>query len=240
MKKFLDILLMPFVALLFFSCGPAEIGDTFNFTFDNIYTVNKHAVVAEDGDSLIDINNMENTNYKTGDRAYMILRYYYDYNVMTRPHCDIYYAGEVIPTRSLSAKDSIDAGEYAAPIDSLHRYDFLDRSVSPVWVMKNRQNMNISYYGTKENASFAMTVCGIDEDCIELDLHAKAPRNGDERNKILLSFDISNIGDFLTDEQKDSLSSKETLRTKISFTREFNGETKRVSIIGGEFANPFK
>ncbi len=247
MKKFFNIMLLQAVALLLFSCGPAEVGNTFNLYYDNIYTVNKHTLTAEDSDSVIRIDNMDNAGFKTGDRAYMILRHYYDYNVMKRPHIDIYYAGEVIPTYPLSPKDSIDVAEYTAPFDSLYRFEFLDRYAAPVWIKKNRQNINISYFGAKEGASFAMTVRGVseiagapDKACLELNLYAKAQRDGNATVTRLLTFDLSGLDGLLDDGQKSALQGKKALRTKIYLSRETDGAVKEVSIIGGELDNPFK
>lgn len=238
MRKILNTALASVAALFLFSCEPAEIGSTFNLFYDDIYTVNKHTVTPEDSDSVIRINNMDSTNFTTGDRARMILRHYYDYNVMSKPHIDIYYAGEVIPTYPLSSKDSIDVSHYTTPFDSLYYYEFIDRYRIPVWVQKGRQNINISYFGAKEGAEFAMTVRGVNDDCVELDLLAKA--DGDVKTTRLLTFDISNIGDFLTSAQKSSFASKDSLRTRIYLKRKTKDGIKEINIIGGKFANPFK
>lgn len=238
MKKYLYILL-PFALLALFSCGPAEVGSTFNYYYDNIYTVNKHTVTAEDSDSMIRIDNMDNTELKTGDRAHMMLRYYYDYNTMSKPHCDIYHVYEVIPTLPLSTFDSVYLTEYTTPFNKLHQYELWDRYANPVWLLKMRQNINISYFGAKEGALFAMTVRGVSDDCIEFNLYAKAADGSGETNTRLLTFDLSNVGDFLTPEQISSLSTKRTIKSRIYLTRMEDGVSGEICIDGGEFPNPF-
>ena len=115
-----------------------------------------------------------------------------------------------------------------------------DRYVKPVWIWKNRQNINISYFGVEEGASFAMAVRGINGDCLELDLYAKAKSNNEHTTTTLLAFDLSKAGDFLSEEQKNSIADIDSLRTRIYFNRKVDGEVKRVDIIGGKFANPVK
>ena len=59
-------------------------------------------------------------------------------------------------------------------------------------------------------------------------------------NSKLLTFDLSNVADYLTEEQKSSVAGKDSLRTKIYLKREVEGAVKEVEIIGGKFANPVK
>ena len=101
-------------------------------------------------------------------------------------------------------------------------------------------NINISYFGLRDDASFAMSVTGVNEDCVELELRAKAKRSGNVTASRLLTFDLSNVADYLTEEHKKSIAGIDSLRTRIYFNREENGAVKRVDIIGGKIANPVK
>ena len=240
MKKLFDFALVSFAALMLFSCEPAEQGYTVEQYYDNIFTVNKSAVVPEFSDSTLIVSNISQYGLQTGDRAHMILRYYFDYETMKKPELKVYQIINVIPTLSLVPKEEIDTLVYNTPFNKLHKYEFMDRYAQPVWVWKNRQNINISYFGLRDDASFAMSVTGVNEDCVELELRAKAKRSGNVTASRLLTFDLSNVADYLTEEHKKSIAGIDSLRTRIYFNREENGVVKRVDIIGGKIANPVK
>ena len=159
---------------------------------------------------------------------------------MKKPELKVYQIINVIPTLSLVPKEEIDTLVYNTPFNKLHKYEFMDRYAQPVWVWKNRQNINISYFGLRDDASFAMSVTGVNEDCVELELRAKAKRSGNVTASRLLTFDLSNVADYLTEEHKKSIAGIDSLRTRIYFNREENGAVKRVDIIGGKIANPVK
>lgn len=239
MKKMLNIAL-PLMALLFFSCSPVEPEYTEENYFYDIYTVYKHSVSPEFSDSTIPVSNMEKYGFETGDRADMVLRYYYDYQTTPRPVFTIHSVREVIKTRPLSQTGSIDAAEYNTPFDSLVLYEFYDRRVLPIWVWKNRLNMNISYFGEKSSASFAMTVRGVSGDTVMFDLYAKAPRNGSKTSTSLLTFDLNSVADVLTAEQKNSLAGIDTLNTKVYFQREVKGKVREAFLTRARFANPVR
>jgi hypothetical protein len=56
----------------------------------------------------------------------------------------------------------------------------------------------------------------------------------------LLTFDISNVADFLSDEDKARVAGIDTLKTRIYLKREVDGVAKETNILGGKFANPLK
>lgn len=240
MKKLLDISLLSSLILVLFSCDPIEPEYRYEHYFDDIYTVNKHTVSPEFSDSVIRISNMDKYPFVTGDRVHMTLRYYFDISTMKMPLWEISHVTRKIETLPLTAPAGIDSAEYDAAFNKLHDYELADRYVKPVWIWKNRQNINISYFGVEEGASFAMAVRGINGDCLELDLYAKAKSNNEHTTTTLLAFDLSKAGDFLSEEQKKSIAGIDSLRTRIYFNRKVDGEVKRVDIIGGKFANPVK
>ena len=229
MKKLLDISLLSSLILVLFSCDPIEPEYRYEHYFDDIYTVNKHTVSPEFSDSVV-----------TGDRVHMTLRYYFDISTMKMPLWEISHVTRKIETLPLTAPAGIDSAEYDAVFNKLHDYELADRYVKPVWIWKNRQNIIISYFGVEEGASFAMAVRGISNDCLELDLYAKAKSNNEHTTTTLLAFDLSKAGDFLSEEQKNSIADIDSLRTRIYFNRKVDGEVKRVDIIGGKFSNPVK
>lgn len=240
MKKLLDISLLSSLILVLFSCDPIEPEYRYEHYFDDIYTVNKHTVSPEFSDSVIRISNMDKYPFVTGDRVHMTLRYYFDISTMKMPLWEISHVTRKIETLPLTAPAGIDSAEYDAVFNKLHNYELASKFVNPVWIWKNRQNINISYFGVEEGASFVMAVRGINGDCLELDLYAKAKSNNEHTTTTLLAFDLSKAGDFLSVEQKNSIADIDSLRTRIYFNRKVDGEVKRVDIIGGKFANPVK
>ena len=245
MKKILGLIFVSMTMFLMASCEPVQWGDKFEYFYDNIYTVNKHAVYPEFSDSFVIVSNMDSTSLKTGDRARMILRYYYDSSSGKKPQYSIYYLGDIIPTRSLDSIAGIDTLEYNSLFKNLEFYDFWDRYANPVWVWNNCQNINVSYYGLKDGAEFAMAVKGVDNEYLELELFAKATRSNNVANTILLTYNLSNADEFLTYAQKKSLEKYDTLKTRIYLDREVKDElngkiyTEKINFIGGKFANPF-
>ena len=247
MKRFFGLAALLSVALSFFSCEPAETGYEFEYYYDNIYTVNKHKVRPEFQDSLLTIYNMDKYGLETGHRARMVLKYYFDYSTMAYPKWEIAELIEVIPTLPIQAKDAVNAEEYNTLFTSLNYYELMDRYLQPVWVWNGLQNINIEYKGLKDNAQFAMTVRGIGVDetdeknvCVEFDLYAKAQQSGNVKSSKLLAFDLSNVADFLTDEQKSRIAGIDSLKTRIFLKSEVDGVVKETNILGGKFANPLK
>ena len=147
MKKLLDISLLSSLILVLFSCDPVEPEYRYEYYFDDIYTVNKHTVSPEFSDSVIRINNMDKYPYRTGDRVHMTLRYYFDISTMKMPLWEISHVTRKIETLPLTAPAGIDSAEYGAVFNKLHNYELASRYVNPVWIWKNRQNINISYFG---------------------------------------------------------------------------------------------
>ncbi len=241
MKKYLTVLSMAVSAMFFAACMPAEVGFTEERFVENIFTVNKHTVAPEFADTTYMVSNMDQQNLKTGDRARMVLRYYYDASSGRMPEWSIYQVGEVIPLRDIVAKGEVDADEYQTPFVGLDYYELMDRYYNPVWVWKNRLNMNLVYKGVKENAQFAMAIRGISDGCLELDLYAKAATLGEKKSTTLLTFDLNDAETVATPEMKASARGIDSLKTRIYFKfLDDKGVVKEGDILGGKFANPFK
>lgn len=245
MKKIFGFIFAVVAFSFMTSCGPAEWGTSWEVFLDDIYTVNKHAVVPEYSDTFIRVSNMDSQPLKTGDRARMILRYYYDSSTGKQPEYTIYSLGDIIPTRKLDSIPAIDTLEYNTPFKYLEYVEFIDRHAYPVWVWNNCQNINVSYYGVKDNAQFAMAVKGVDEDVLNFELFAKAQRSNDATTTVLLTYDLNNIGEFLTNEQIKSVANYDTLKTRIYLSREVKDENgvasiEKINFIAGKLANPFK
>lgn len=240
MKKLFLYLSAALSAVAFVSCDNPKKEYTQEFFLDNIYTVNKHTVTPEFGDTSYMVSNMNSYPLQTGDRVRMMLRFYYDAFSGKMPEWEIYAVDEVIPTRPLQARNSVDTTEYATPFIAITYYELMDRLCNPVWIWKNRQNINIIYKGMRNGAEFAMSVRGVTDGYIDLDLFAKATAEGNTQTEQLLTFDLENVCDFLTAEEKNSIAGHDSLQTRIFFKRLDNNTLKEVKIIGGTFANPLK
>lgn len=240
MKKFFGVAAMLMATVAFFSCDPAESEFKYDYYFDNIYTVNKNKLYPEFSDSSIIVPNVDKFGLETGHRAHLVLRNYYDYSTMKAPKWEIATLVDVIPTLPLQVLDSADAAGYNTVFTTLNSYELMDRFVQPVWVWNKLQNINVSFIGLKDNAEFAMSVRGVRDGCVELDLRAKAKRSGSVTSSKLLTFDLSNVADFLKEEDKKSLAGVDSLKTRIYLMREEEGVVKEVNFLGGKFPNPIK
>lgn len=240
MKRVFYAVLLMTATLFLASCEPAEQEYTVEQFYSSIYTVNKSTLSPEFSDSAVVVSNIADYGLQTGDRAHMILRYYFDYATMKKPQVTVHQLVEVIPTLSLSSKESVDTVRYSTPFNKLHQYEFHDRYAQPIWIWKNRLNMNISYFGLRDGADFAMSVRDVKDGCVELDLRADANRVGNATTTRLLTYDLSNVADFFTEDQKKSVADMDSLKTRIFFDREENGSIKKVNIVGGNIANPIK
>ena len=224
------------------SCDPAEGAYTEERYVDNIYTVNKATVQPEFADTTYFVSNIEEYGLQTGDRAHMVLRYYFDAYSGEKPQWSIVEVVDVIPTRELSALDSTVFAQYNTPVD-IDLYELWDAWLKPMWIWKNRQNISVKYTGLAEGADFKLMVRGVSESeaAIEFDLVAKTAYNGGVKTKKLLTFGLDNVGDFLTASQKNSIATKDSVRTKIYYRyKTAQGDTITKEYFGGKIKNTFK
>ncbi len=240
MKKFFFYMFAAVSAFAFFSCDPAESSFTQTVYVYDIYTVNKHTVRPEFEDTAFMVQNMAQYPLQTGDRAYMVLKYFYDAESVKYPQWTIEKVLDIIPTRPLQTKDSVAFEGFTTPFVTLDYFEVHDRYYNPVWVRNNLQNINITYNGIADGAEFAMLVRGVVDNYVELELLAKAKTIGAVKTTKLLTFDLSKLGDFLTAEQKRTLSGVDSLYTRIYFRRAVKDSIYEANIIGGSLANPFK
>ena len=241
MKKFVAGLFMTVSLISFASCEMAEQGYTEEIYYDNIFTVNKHTVSPEFKDTSYMMSNMDEHPLQTGDRARMILRYYFDAYSGRMPQWTIHKVVETIPTRDIVAKSEIDSAAFVTPFVGLDYYELMDRYYNPVWVWKNRLNMNIIYKGVADDAEFAMAVRGISDGLVELELYAKAKSVGEVTTTKLLTFDLADVEGLILPEQQALVSDVDSLKTKIYFKLlDDKGVVKEGNIMGGKFRNPFK
>ena len=240
MKKFFGYILLAISAILVSSCEPADSGFTQTLYIDNIFTVNKHTLRPEFEDTTYMMQNMASYPLQTGDRARIVIKYHYDAYSGKLPEWNIVQVVEKIPTRPLTAQDTLMYADFTTPFTALNYYELTDRYCHPMWIWNDCQNINITYKGVEEDAEFAMLVRGVEKDTLELELLAKANTIGEVQTTKLLTFDLKTVGDFLTKEQKESVAGIDSLITRIYFQRLDKGELREVNVIGGTWANPLK
>ena len=125
--------------------------------------------------------------------------------------------------------DDVNAKDYSSSIIGFQPVNFFNEYEALTWVWKDKQNISIKYKGVEEETSFALAARGVKDDCVVLELFVNA-KESDEVSTTLLTFDISNIKDFLSDDEKALLS--DSIKTKIYYKRMNNGELKGDEIDG--------
>ena len=223
MKKFYSIIAAFSAAVLVWSCGPAEVGYTQEFTLQGLYTVNKATVEPEFSDTSFFVRNIEEYDLKTGDRALILLHYYYDAYSGKAAQWNIREILKRIPVYPLSFPAEVDSAAYLTPITGVQPLNFFNSFEALTWIWKGKQNLCVKYKGVEDGASFAMTVRGVNEGFVELELFVDA-KESDTETATLLTFDIRNIADYLSDEHKTLLPAEiDSLKTKIYTKRMKNG-----------------
>ena len=230
MKKFYSVIAAFSAAVIMLACSPAEIGYKQEFTLQGLYTVNKATVAPEFSDTMFFVRNIEDYDLKTGDRALLLLHYEYDAYNGKAAQWTIEEVLKRIPVYPLSLKSDIDTDAYTTPITGLQPLNFFNAFTTRSWVWKGKQNISIKYKGVEESASFALAVRGVNNGSVEMELFIDAEES-DKEVATLLTFDISNIADFLSDADKASLPSNiDDIRTTIYVKRMSDGDLKEDTI----------
>lgn len=214
MKRLYSILSAVAVAVVLWACGPAEVENTVTYNLEALCTVNKSRIEPEFSDSTyLFAKNVGQFGLETGDRAFLKMTCTYNLYSETEPLWTILDVVEKVPVYPLSA--DIDTDSYKTPLITLEPIAFFNQFTALTWVWNKKQNISIVYKGVEEGASYAMTVRGVNDGCVEFDLFVAA-KEGTAEVKKLLTFDISNIADFLNDEQKALLPADvDSIKTKI-------------------------
>ncbi len=206
-----------FVALFSLaSCGPAEVTWVEEGYVSNIYMVNKATLRPEFEDTIYRVtNNPWDFGLETGDRAHVIMHYYFDAYSGRSTQWDIVRVVEEIPILPVTNRDSIDTFSYDMPFAGVNTYELYDRYLHPAWVWNNRLNVNVVYKAVPENTQFAMTVRGVSNDTINMHLLAKSEQLSDTARTKLLTFDLNNIGRLLTNDEKVAIKGYDRLKFRI-------------------------
>ena len=208
------------VAVIMWACGPAEQGFTMEYELQGLYTVNKARVEPEFSDTFLFVRNIDDFELETGDRAFLHLHYYYDAYSGVAPQWNIRQVIKKVPTYPLLSMADVDTAAYCTPITGLQPLNFFNEYEALTWVWKEKQNISIKYKGVEDGASFALAVRGVKDGYVELQLFVDA-RESNKETSTLLTFDIANIKDFLSDDEKALLS--DSIKTKI-FAKRMNND----------------
>ena len=222
MKKLYSAVAASVAAVIMWSCGPVELENTITYELDALCTVNKSRIEPEFSDSTyMFAKNVSQFGLETGDRAFMTLTCTYNLYSQETPLWTIVDVKKRIPVYPLSA--DIDTASYTTPVVGLDPIGFFNDFTALTWVWNKKQNISIIYKGIEDGASYAMTVRGVNDGYVELDLFVNAKESAADA-KVLLTFDINNIADFLSDEEKALLPSDlDDIKTRIYMKRMNNG-----------------
>lgn len=231
MKKLYSMIAVLVAVVLVWSCGPAEFENSVTYELEALCTVNKSRIEPEFSDSsFLFAKNVDQFGLETGDRAFLKLTCTYNLYSEATPMWTIVDVKKRVPVYPLSA--DIDTAAYTTPVVALEPVDFFNEFTASTWVWNKKQNISIEYKGVEDGASYAMTVRGVNDGYVELDLFVNA-KESTASTTALLTFDISNIADFLSDSEKASLPSDlDEIKTIIYMKRMNNGRLEDWPIKG--------
>lgn len=241
-KIFLSIA-ASFVVLV--SCGPGEISNESWGYVSHIYTVDKHTLRPEFEDTLFRMSNFEEFAHElsTGDRAHILLYYYHDHYSSMAPDWKIVEVIEKIPTLQLASRDEIDLAAYDMPFTGLAYYETSSAYIDPVWLWKDKLNVNAVFRSDADKTEFAMSVKEVKNDTLHMNLLARTTMPSSKDTTKLLTFDLTDIGSMLTADEKASLRVYDKLKFRVHLKYIDNKGTvkdNKFDVLRGEFVNPMK
>lgn len=241
MKRITGILVSLVSMFLLVSCEPGEVYHYEEGYISNIFTVNKATLQPEFEDTLYRVINHPNDfGLETGDRAHILLHYYFDAYSGKKPEWDIVSVVEKIPTLDIAPREDVDASSYDLPLD-IYEYELLQSYQWPIWIWENRLNVNVRFGSVAEKTDFVMSLRGIENDTVRLNLLAKTTAPSDTLYTKLLSYDLNNINTLFTEEEKNSLQDYEKLIFRIYLkNKDANGNMceEKWGVMKGQFVNP--
>lgn len=213
-------------AMAMWSCGPAEIGYTEEGNILGLFNIGKvdditprTTVALEFVDTFYVVRNAGIFDLEDGDRALLKVHYYYNAYSGQATQWDIEQVIKKIQVYPLSMGTEIDSAKYTTPVTALEPYYFYDEFKAYSWVWDGKQNIGVRFKGVEETAEYAMTVRGVKDGCVELDLWVAA-EEAEKETQVLLTFDISNIADFIDPADKSVVPADiDSVKTKIYVRR---------------------
>lgn len=273
MKKLLSNLLLAMLsAVAFTACDDAEDTRYYEGYFLNVYDVkeggnsNFVAFAPAFADTLYQIKKTEAPGFSVGDRAYTVMKYYFDVYAMQKPQVSVHELVTKVSRRAMSAKGSFDVALYNSPFTSPELVTFSDHSrdfafTDYLWADGETQNVAVRY-SEELNCTPKMTVDSLRNGVLYFRLYANLENRGwvdgetykyDELpGKVckILSFnmDWDMIFDELTASEKEQIVAMDSLRSHISLVtvkckKDANGlyipqgGLTNSMLVNGKFAN---
>ncbi|MBQ8543412.1 MAG: hypothetical protein IJ436_08060 [Bacteroidaceae bacterium] len=241
MKKiFSNLLLIVLSVVAFSACDNGEESLEYEGYFLNVYDVKEGgnsyylSFAPAFADTVYSIKKTEALGLSAGDRAYMVMKYYFDAYAMDRPHTTAAEVITKISRRSMSAKGSFDVALYNHPFSSVELLTFSDMSGefafnNFLWADGETQNIAVKY-NKDLNCTPKMTVDSLRNGVLYFRLYANLENRGWVDNETysyenipgkvckVLSFnmDWDMIFNELSTPEKDEIVAIDSLRSCIS------------------------
>lgn len=223
--------------VLLIACEPVQNSFISDSYLLDIYKINNNTgLTPEFGDTTLFVSNFSEFKLKPGDRACLYLHKHLDAYNSKNNDLKIVELVEIIPTLPLEQRDALNVAEYDLPLRAtMYNYN------PSIWIWDNRLNVNALFAAKPDATDFAMTVNGIANDTVMVNLLAKTTEASNEYSSKLLAYDLANIGEMLTHEEQEALKSYEKLIFRIYLKNKGkDGQLIEIPyfVEKGAFANP--
>lgn len=221
------------------ACEPVQNELTYDTDILDIYTVKNGNVLVPEfyGDSSVYVDNIKDFDLQAGDRVTLILHYHFDAYNTKENYLKIMELVEKIPTLSMSPRDGAEDVAYGLPLGVM---DYLYYKPH-MWVWNNRLNVNVLFDANPETTEFKLTLRGIANDTVTMNLLAKADEPLEKKSAKLLSYDLADLPGMFSDDEKVALKSYEKLKFRV-YMKEKDKDGKLLdrpyTVVTGEYANP--
>ena len=219
------------VLLIAVACEPVQNSYVVDSYSVDVYMVNGNATLTPElGDTILRVSNFSSYDLEPGDRACICLHYHFDaYN---SKNCELKIADvmEKIETLELDPRENTADESYDLPIGV---YDY-NLCKPYAWVCNNRVNVNALFKAKPAATDFVMSLAGVKQDTLLLNLRAKTTAPSDTAFTKLLSYSLDGIGNMLTDEEKAGLQGHEKLKLRVQMKDGW------IDVSTGEFVNPLR
>ena len=217
--------------------GPAT--NTTEGYIEGIFTIKAKTAVPELTDTFYYLSNFDNFDLKQGDRGFMRIKYHFDtfYGASTATW-ELDKVISEIPTNAMTAPTDIDSAKMSSHINGV---DFIYGFYEPVWIWDNKQNINVVYYTSGKLGEFQMSPTGVINDTLHLRLWSNID-SGKIGAASLVTFDLLQAKELLSEEELNALSKLDTLHTRITtlYLGQKDDAPRLETITGGKCVNPFR
>lgn len=242
MKKLFSNLLLALMSVVAFTaCDRAEDSLNYEGTFPNVFDIkeggnsNFLSFAPAMVDTVYSIKKTDAPGFSVGDRAYLVMKYYFDAYAMLKPQVSVEQVITKVSRRAMSAKGSFDATLFNSPFSTVEIVTFSDffrqyASNNFLWADGETQNIAVRY-DKGLICTPKMTVEGFSNGVLYFRLYANLEKRedwvdsetysySDRPDKVckILSFnmDWDMIFNELTTPEKEQIVAVDSLRSCIS------------------------